>query len=656
MRRIPGVPGGRGLFILSLFLFLTSIVIAQTPRNLLRRFSKETIRQSLLPPGDWHPFPQSPDAWKKVLVDSVITGLIRKGEEARQKGFKPLPATLWLEFVRTGNRVDFEAQSFAKRNQLMDLVLAESVEGKGRFSDAILNGIWSICEETFWGLPAHLGMQNAGKGLPDTQDPVVDLFAAETASVLAWADYLSGSALNEISPLIHKRIYAEINRRIFQPIVTAKYEYMGYGNFQAKVNNWAPWIMSNYLTAVLLLEKNVDKRADAVALAMHYTDQYLNGLGDDGAGDEGPLYWFAAGGTAFDALTLLSDASGGRLSIFNEPFIQKMGAYVYKTHIAGRYFLNIADAIPEIDADGLMLYRYGKATGDEDMMRFGSWAAHHIDRTAGAGTERFFKSRILYNLVSMRECSSYPDKLPAKTPTWFPDIQLMTCSMANGLFIASHGGNNGESHNHNDVGDIIVYADGEPVIIDAGAGTYTARTFSKDRYQLWFNTSPFHNLPTVNDQQQPAGLPFMATDVRYTSCPSGIRLSMNLAKAYESSAGIDSWVRTVDADPRGGAITLSDRYKMKHGHNHIVQTLMTICETDISTPGKLVFALPSGSGKKVFFDYDATKWKISRERVALTEPEDEKIKTSWHNKPIWRILFENKDAGKEGEVRYRIYR
>jgi hypothetical protein len=536
----------------------------------------------------------------------------------------------------------------------MDLVLAESVEGRGRFSDAILDGIWSICEETFWGLPAHTGMQKAGKGLPDASDPVVDLFAAETASVLAWADYFAGAALQKISPLVHQRIYAEVDRRIFTPIVSAKYEYMGYGNFQAKVNNWAPWIMSNYITAALLLEKDSNKRGDAILLGMKYTDQYLNGLGDDGAGDEGPLYWFAAGGTVFDALNLLYDASGGRISLFNELFIQRMGAYVYRTHIAGRYFINIADAIPEIDADGTMLYRYGKATGDEAMKGFGSWAAHHIDKKVGVGTERFFKSRTLYNLVSARECAAFPEALPAPAPTWFPDIQLMICHLSNGLFIAAHGGNNGESHNHNDVGDFIIYADGEPMIIDAGAGAYTARTFSSDRYKLWFNTSSYHNLPTINGKQQGAGSSFTANDVRYLADRGAVDLHMDLAKAYDPSAGILSWVRDVHADLRGGVIVVGDRYRMKADGNRVVQSLMTVCETDLSMPGKLTFLMPSGG--KIFVDYDAGKWSVSKDSVALTEPEDEKIRNSWHGRAIWRILLTRKDGCREGKMEYRIHK
>jgi hypothetical protein len=493
-------------------------------------------------------------------------------------------------------------------------------------------------------------MQKAGKGLPDINDPVVDLFAAETASVLAWADYFAGGTL---PPLVHERICSEVDRRIFRPMVTAKYEYMGYGNFQAKVNNWAPWIMSNYLAAALLLEKDRDKRADAVVLALKYTDQYLNGLGDDGAGDEGPLYWFAAGGTAFDALTLLYDASGGKISIFNEPFIQRMGAYVYKTHIAGRYFLNIADAIPEIDADGVMLYRYGKATGDERMMHFGSWAAHHIDTTLGAGTERFFKSRILYNLLAAQECMSYADELPAAGPVWFPDIQLMSYHLSNGLFVASHGGNNGESHNHNDVGDIIVYADGEPVIIDAGAGTYTARTFSQERYKLWFNTSPYHNLPTLNGAGQGAGSGFRASSVAYKSVVGALELDMDLAHAYDTTAGVVSWVRKVRVDLQRGEIGIRDRYRFSRRNNQVMQTLMTVCETDISVPGRVVFIL--SGGRKVFLDYDAVKLKVRRERVELAEPEDEKIRTSWHDRGIIRIVLEGV-VGREGEVAYKVHK
>jgi hypothetical protein len=38
--------------------------------------------------------------------------------------------------------------------------------------------------------------------------------------------------------------------------------------------------------------------------AMIGLDSYLNSLGEDGGCDEGPSYWFAAGGSVFDCLEL----------------------------------------------------------------------------------------------------------------------------------------------------------------------------------------------------------------------------------------------------------------------------------------------------------------------------------------------------------------
>ncbi len=84
---------------------------------------------------------------------------------------------------------------------------------------------------------------------------------------------------------------------------------------------------------------------------------------------------------------------------------------------------------------------------------------------------------------------------------------------AEGLYLAAQGGHNAESHNHNDVGNFIVYADGEPAIIDVGVETYTAKTFSAQRYEIWTMQSAYHNLPTVNGVMQGAGRQFEARDV-----------------------------------------------------------------------------------------------------------------------------------------------
>src|SRR5690606_33478995 len=167
-----------------------------------------------------------------------------------------------------------------------------------------------------------------------------------------------------------------------------------------------------------------------------------------------------------------------------------------KTHIAGNYFINVADAHPTLEPDGIMIFRFGKDMDDPVMKNFGSWIYHTFDQKITTGG--FHRTRTLYDLLAIKDCSASSSDEETVSDVWYSDVQLMSSRSGNGLFVATHAGNNGESHNHNDVGDSMVYADGNPVIIDVGSGTYTARTFSRDRYKLWFNTSAYHNVPAIN--------------------------------------------------------------------------------------------------------------------------------------------------------------
>jgi hypothetical protein len=51
--------------------------------------------------------------------------------------------------------------------------------------EAIINGIWSNCEESFWGIPLHMGKTV----LLDVDPRVVELFSAATGAALVFADY-----------------------------------------------------------------------------------------------------------------------------------------------------------------------------------------------------------------------------------------------------------------------------------------------------------------------------------------------------------------------------------------------------------------------------------------------------------------------------------
>ena len=175
--------------------------------SLARTFPKDRLQELLMSPTQWHPFPKAGEraAWER-LPEDVLQKLLTDGETCAETEIPALPASLYLEYQREGNRSRYQDAWFARRRLLNELALAECVEGKGRFLDPLANVAWAICEESSWVFPAHIRRQKAGTGLPDTTEPVVALFSAETASSLAWVVYLLEEQLNQVSPQVCKRI------------------------------------------------------------------------------------------------------------------------------------------------------------------------------------------------------------------------------------------------------------------------------------------------------------------------------------------------------------------------------------------------------------------------------------------------------------------
>lgn len=612
------------------------------------RFRAEDVKRALVARDRWRPFPRTPAEWRERVPADTLAEIVRRGESLLKEEVPPLPATLFLEYVRTGNRSNYEKNSFARRNRLIDLVLAEAIEDKGRFTDRIADYVWAICEETYWGIPAHVGVQKAGSGLPDAADPTVDLFGAETVATLALTDYFTGAKLDRISPLLRRRIYDDAVRKIFEPVKqTARYNWL---DPKKRVNNWNPWILSNLMEAELLLEPDEAKRAESLYRYMKLLDLYLNGLGADGGCDEGPSYWFAAGGSVFDALETLQSATAGRIAIFDEPLVGKMASYIYKMHIADNYFVNFADADPRFTGDGLMLYRFGKDIGDETLAEFGRYLFERNGRVTGEG---FQKPRRINNILTLKDLPAGKSNYRPASEAYFPDIEVLTARTDQGLFLATHAGNNGESHNHNDVGDFIVYSNGEPVVIDVGRGTYTAKTFSSKRYELWFTQSNYHNLPLVNDLAQGAGSGFKAARVKESSDARRTSLAMDLAGAYPKEAGIVFWNRSVTLDRAAERVAIADDYELGAKPKSLRQVFMTVCDVDLSEAGKI--KLTTAGGQKLTLEYGAG-WTAAIELPSTEGPDYGSIKSKWNDRPVRRIVLTAVDPQAKGNLRYTIGR
>lgn len=614
----------------------------QEGMNLLSgAYSLGKLNDIILSVEDWHPFPKASerDGWQK-LPDRVRNAHIQQAEKHWNCEWTTPKASVFMEYVRNGNRSRYQRISFGRRTKLAELVLGECMEGKGRFLDDIMNGVWTICEETYWGVPAHVGAQRRGSGLPDVTEPTVDLFAAETAMLLAWTDYLVGEQLDRISPLIRERIHHEVQRRIISVnLERDDFWWMGFGG--RVVNNWNPWICSNWLAAVLILEKNNERRLRSIHKILRCLDNFLNPYPRDGGCDEGPGYWDRAGGSLYDCLELLGSASEGQIDIFERPLIKEIGRYITRAYINHPYFINFADAAARINASASLIFRYGKSIEDEDMIGFGAFLAEKQQLGEDYIRGSFGSlGRILPMVFKLEELLETESKEPLARDFWLPELQVMGARSEEGsnrgFYMAAKGGHNAESHNHNDVGNFIVYADGYPAIVDVGVETYTAKTFSDRRYEIWTMRSAFHNLPTINGVMQANGREYKATGIGYKATKKSVTFSLDISSAYPEEAKVRSWRRKMTLN-RGKNIIIHDTFELEEATQNVQMILMSYRRPVLDREGIIKLENPEGMPdlKPVTVRFDKKKFVADTETIPL---EDTRLQSSW-GKQLFRIVL-----------------
>ena len=608
------------------------------PKDLLSR-TFAPLSGSLIEYGKWAPYPPPGDSKWTSLPEPVRNAIVRRADEVSTTPWPEMLATDELEFKRNGNRTRFEAISFGRRDRLGDLVLAECITNTGKYLDQIANGVWLICEESFWGVPAHLGAQHAGVGLADVAEPIVELFGAETAATMGWIVSLLGPKLNTVSPRIVERVHLETKRRILDPYFTRNdFGWMGLDGKHAMgtgnthhINNWNPWINSNVLTANLLLEKDTERRKAFVAKVCRSVDEFLADYSRDAGCEEGPGYWARSAASFFDCCWMLESAHGGAgRKVLQHPFTRAMGHYICNVHIATNWYVNYGDAHPHAAPEPAVAYRFGRATGNAVLAEFGVFnlKGHEIPSVGGVSS----LSRTLASLMVLDEMkrATGHDALPRDA--WYAHLGLMTArekeGSAAGFYLACQAASNGRSHGHNDSGSFIVFQDGKPVFIDVGPEAYTAKTFSKERYTLWTMQSAYHNLPTIGGVMQHEGEAYRASEMKYSSSDAETTFRMNLATAYPKESGARRWLRTLALDRTGGSISITEEFELERPMD-VALSLMTAVEPVLSSDGVKIGRAVLGFPQK--------ELKATSERIAIT---DDTLKHSW-GEAVYRVRLDS---------------
>ena len=575
---------------------------------------------------EWHPWPTASEraGWGS-LTESTRSALLAKAECSEQEEWPRLPATLVLEYSRTGNRRRGEDAHFLRRQILRDLVMGACVAGDGRFLDAI----WSICEETFWGIPAHSNSRKYPETpLPVEGEPVIDLFAAETAAHLAWAHYLLKEQLAAIAPTAADRIVREIRRRILVPFLERD-DWHWLAVTAKHAANWTPWICSNVIICSLLCETNPTKRISQLGRAVAALDVYVDSLPDDGGCSEGQTYWTRGPGALFDCLDVLESASAGRLDGFTIPVVSRLPNYLVGMHLKGRVFVQHSDGHVLHTGDAIAIYRFATRVGDTAAEQL---ARHLRDRPARLEISGVSLNRTLQDTFTAGWHERPPAGAPAVGESWLPDLQVGSArerpGSTQGLTLVTKAGHNGEDHNHNDVGSFAIALDGIPVIIDPGVGSYTRETFGKNRYDIWTMRSSWHNLPVIGGQEQSPGIDRRARDVRWrTGGTTG--LTAQLADAWSSAAGVISWQRKICMQRSRSPVVLTDSWVVRPGTSRIELPLVLAGPVEIGV-NEAIVTVPG-----VQLAIHSDELAMRSEELVL---DDQNLRQIWGEK-IYRLIL-----------------
>ena len=517
--------------------------LAGEERNILQKaFENVDIAPTLVVDQSWVPYPVYSDraGWGE-LVGEFSSALINLGEQSLSYQWKDITDDDYLAYTVSGDRNVMEDKLHGNSGTLGRLLIAELVEGEGRFIDDIVRGVDWFCHVRSWAVSAHLAKYQRSKSpLPDPSENILALFQGNISQLLSWTWYFLHDEIDAKSPGLSQNLRDALQERALDPYMEREdFWWMGFDRSSGKkMNNWNPWCNQNELLCFMLLESDPEVLARAIDKSILSIDKYLDDVAADGACDEGTTYWYKSTGHLLDYLENLERITSGRLSAWDNPFIRNLGEYILNADIADNWQVNFADGTPSRRPISYVIYRFGKASGNENMTSFAisRYKKNGAD-PVGQDWTLFYQS--LENLLAVRALrKAAPAEYQPHDFVLYPDTKV--CFMRAGdAFLGAKGGHNFERHNHNDVGSCVYFYDSKPVLVDAGVGTYNRKTFGAERYCNWFVQSSWHNLPTVNGCDQPFGEQYASTE--FIANKKLRRISTEIAGAYPDQAKVQSY-------------------------------------------------------------------------------------------------------------------
>ncbi len=645
-----------------------------------RTYMQPGVSESFRTDAQWWPFPDysDRDQWEKIIPQEQRKSLILSAENKLNYRWQHIPASTFIALNTTGDKQEMRRIERANRQAIIDLMVGEIAEGKGRFLPQIADGLWFYATAHNW---SH---SNQTEGvLPRYQNERIALGNIRHAATLPIVYHIFKDEIDKIEPMIGETFRQTVRRIILDPFLDDSQDgqnwWLGFKD-GVLINNWNPWCNHGVMLAFLLMETDQERLDRAIAKSVKSVDKYLAAYSSDGGCEEGATYWEQSVSRFCEYLQLMRDASGGRFEVLPDKFIRRMGEFKSRVTISrdmqsGKTLsVNYGDGSMIGESNVWMLWNVGQMLDIEELRDLALYGCCDFEKKVFAVPSLSSDEgyRVMQNIRSCVDLagaaailnnkldtggslSNLLDELRADVPsvTWYEDLQQAFVRTEEGLFVSAKAGHNGEPHGHNDVGNFIICLDGVPFIVDPGVGTYVKNTFGANRYTIWTMQSPWHNCPMpsgtvqMNGKDYSEGRKYAASDVAFSNKSGKAILKQQMRGAYPEDSGCTSWVRTLSV--KNNSVSVVDEYELAHRSGADVETFIT--------PGTISLeknaALITSHGKVMKVEWSQNLTGSVEEKIM----DDDKLSKVWGEKLYRLILKSAENASLKGKytITFKTY-
>ena len=452
----------------------------------------------------------------------------------------------FMDYARTGRRIDYEPKYFIRRGQLIAAAGMYFIFRESSYLHRLEDVIWAICDEYTWSLPAHVPWDKDFEAVPAH----IDLFAAETGFALS---EITSLLQDELHPRVCSRVKDEVQARIIRSFEENNWHW------EKLEMNWSAVCAGSVGACFMYL---FPERFEAVKpRLLSAMDCFLRGFGSDGCCREGMNYWNYGFGFFTYFSDLLYQFSDGAEDLFSDRRAQRAAQFQQAAFLNPAACISFADCAPEAKVvPGLLSYLIRRYP--EEVYPAGR-TAEILDRSDHCYRWAAFFRNLIWTDFQALTPMAYINNIYLSDAQWY-------ISKEGPFTLAAKGGHNDEPHNHNDLGNFILADDAGQLLSDLGSGLYTQAYFHPEtRYGIINNSAAGHSVPIIGGKLQTEGKDHAAKTLRADKTG----FAVDIAGGYDVD-GLKRVIREWSIAP--DAIVMQDDFCLDGSPLEVTERFITI--------------------------------------------------------------------------------